>query len=153
MKHMKTLMLMLISLMLALIVTSPVHAQDYYGENPMDELGAALGVGALSTMCCFLIFLPLIIGLLIGIWVYKDAEKRGKSGALWFIIVWITFPIGLIIWFIVRPPIGGPQTTINQTIQQNYQQQSSDRRCPSCGRGIPNDARVCPYCGKNFESH
>jgi hypothetical protein len=26
------------------------------------------------------------------------------------------------------------------------------RRCPSCGRGIPFDALVCPYCGKKYDS-
>jgi uncharacterized membrane protein len=26
-----------------------------------------------------------------------------------------------------------------------------DRRCPNCDRGIPMDAKVCPYCSKKFE--
>ena len=26
-----------------------------------------------------------------------------------------------------------------------------DRRCPNCGRIIPFDSRICPYCGKKFE--
>ena len=26
-----------------------------------------------------------------------------------------------------------------------------DRRCPNCGRAIPMDAKVCPYCAKKFE--
>jgi TctA family transporter len=54
----------------------------------------------------FLWFLPLIIWLviaiLIAVWVYRDAEKRGESGALWLIIVLITGIIGLIIWLIIR---------------------------------------------------
>ena len=29
----------------------------------------------------------------------------------------------------------------------------SDRRCPSCGRVIPDDAKMCPYCGKKFKTH
>ncbi len=28
----------------------------------------------------------------------------------------------------------------------------SDRRCPNCGRIIPFDSVLCPYCGKKFES-
>ncbi len=28
---------------------------------------------------------------------------------------------------------------------------SSRRFCTACGREIPFDARICPYCGKNFE--
>ena len=27
-----------------------------------------------------------------------------------------------------------------------------DRRCPNCGRIIPFDSVVCPYCGKRFET-
>ena len=83
----------------------------------------------------FFIWLP-IVG-----WVYKDAQKRGGSGALWLIIVIITGIIGLIIWLVVRPPIGGEKKAAD----------TGDRRCPNCGRGIPIDARTCPYCSKNFE--
>ena len=86
------------------------------------------------------------VGIVLAIWVYKDAEKRDSSGALWLIIVLITGILGLIIWLIVRPPIGGKKTESGSAAAS-----SSDRRCPSCGRTIPNDARVCPYCGKNFE--
>jgi len=131
-------------IVLSVAVAALAGAQDDYDwdyeTSPMDEMAAALGLGALGGLCCFVIFLPLIIGLLVGIWVYKDAEKRGKSGVLWLLLVWLTFPIGLIIWLVVRPPIGGEKKAA-----------ASDRRCPNCGRGIPNDARTCPYCGKNFE--
>jgi uncharacterized membrane protein len=27
-----------------------------------------------------------------------------------------------------------------------------DRRCPNCDRGIPIDAKVCPYCNKKFDT-
>ncbi len=133
-------------IVLSVAVAAVASAQDDYDwdyeTSPMDEMAAALGLGALGGLCCFVIFLPLIIGLLVGIWVYKDAEKRGKSGVLWLLIVWfVAFPIGLIIWFVVRPPIGGEKKAAA----------SSERRCPNCGRVIPDDARTCPYCGKNFE--
>jgi RNA polymerase subunit RPABC4/transcription elongation factor Spt4/uncharacterized membrane protein len=28
-----------------------------------------------------------------------------------------------------------------------------DRRCPECGRIIPDDTKMCPYCGKKFKSY
>jgi len=28
-----------------------------------------------------------------------------------------------------------------------------DRRCPNCGRIIPFDSIICPYCGKRFETY
>jgi hypothetical protein len=77
---------------------------------------------------------------LVAIWVYKDAEKRGKSGALWLIIVLLFGILGLIIWLIVRPSF------VKESIKT-----ITDRRCPNCGRIIPFDANTCPYCSKKFE--
>lgn len=31
-------------------------------------------------------------------------------------------------------------------------QKKDDRRCPECGRVIPFDAKICPYCGKKFKT-
>ena len=116
--------------------TYPWDTTDYYGDE-----AAAAGLFGLSMLCCVLIAIPWIIWLVLAIWVYKDAEKRGKSGILWFLIVFFLGIIGIIIWLVVRPPIGGEKPASAEP----------DRRCPNCGRGIPNDARTCPYCGKNFE--
>ncbi len=45
----------------------------------------------------FIIFYP-------PIWAYGDAEKRGKSGCLVALLVFLlAFPVGLIIWLIIRP--------------------------------------------------
>ncbi|MCK4365242.1 MAG: DUF996 domain-containing protein [Thermoplasmatales archaeon] len=33
---------------------------------------------------------------------------------------------------------------------QPMQPQQTGRMCPGCGRPIPMDAQVCPYCGKDF---
>ncbi|MEM2146522.1 MAG: hypothetical protein QW279_14265 [Candidatus Jordarchaeaceae archaeon] len=43
-----------------------------------------------------------IIGIILAIWVYRDAESRGENGALWLIIVLLLGLIGLIIYLIVR---------------------------------------------------
>jgi antibiotic biosynthesis monooxygenase (ABM) superfamily enzyme len=37
------------------------------------------------------------------IWAYRDAERRGKEGLLLTLLVAITFVIGLLVWFVVRP--------------------------------------------------
>ena len=76
---------------------------------------------------CFLwILFCFVVWILIAIWVYRDAEKRGGSGALWLIIVLFTWIIGLIIWLVVRPPIG-----------EIKKEETQERRCPGCGRIIP----------------
>jgi hypothetical protein len=52
--------------------------------------------------------IPLIIlGLIIVaslIWVYGDAEERGKPGCLVVLMVLLlTWPIGLVVWLVFRP--------------------------------------------------
>jgi len=56
-----------------------------------------------SGVCCILSIVMLIVWIFVIVWVYKDAEKRGKSGVLWAIIVFFLGIIGLIIWLVVRP--------------------------------------------------
>lgn len=94
-----------------------------------------------SGALCVIPILLFIVWLFICVWVYRDAEKRGKNGALWLIICLLFGIIGLIIWVIVRPP----ETSF-------YEKKRDTRRsCPDCGREIPFDANICPYCGKKFE--
>lgn len=122
-------------ILMSVAIAVGASAQEYPDWSGSNE---ALFWG-LTGAFCFIPLIAVIIGIVLAIWVYRDAEKRGSSGALWLIIVLITGIIGLIIWLIVRPPIGGKKEA------------SSERRCPNCGRIIPNDARVCPYCSKKFE--
>lgn len=57
-----------------------------------------------------LFFFVIHIGVLI--WVYSDAERRGKSGCLVMLLVFfLPFPAGLIAWLIFRPPI--PKRTMS----------------------------------------
>ncbi|MGB2955486.1 MAG: hypothetical protein WBB64_05890 [Anaerolineales bacterium] len=59
----------------------------------------------------FIILIPLgllILGLLAGslIWVYRDAEKRGKSGCLVALLVFLLeWPISLLVWLVFRPDL------------------------------------------------
>ncbi len=43
-----------------------------------------------------------VIGVIIAIWVYRDAESRGMNGVLWLIICILLGIIGLIIYLVVR---------------------------------------------------
>ncbi|MFO7676794.1 MAG: zinc ribbon domain-containing protein [Thermoplasmatota archaeon] len=126
-----------IAAILTLIACSAiVSAQDYEYYYPDDVPWEVFGLGL--GLFCIIPFIMFIIWIILAIWVYKDAKKRGSSGALWLLIVLITGIIGLIIWLVVRPPIGG-------------EKEESKRMCPNCGRPIPMDARACPYCAKKFE--
>ena len=130
----------LIFVTLSLAVITSVQAQDDpydYWENYGTEQ-AQWAFWGLTGALCIIPIIMLIIWIILAIWVYKDANKRGSSGVLWLLIVLITGIIGLIIWLVVRPPIGG-------------EKKEPERRCPNCGRAIPNDAKACPYCAKKFE--
>lgn len=56
---------------------------------------------------CFVWVAWLVVWILVAVWVYKDAESRGASGALWAVIVIFLGLIGLIIYLVVRP--SGPR--------------------------------------------
>ena len=68
-------------------------------QPPPPEVLFGFGIFALIIAIMVLWF---VVAILIAVWVYRDAEKRGENGALWLIIVLITGLIGLIIWLIVR---------------------------------------------------
>ncbi len=78
----------------------------------------------------FLIILPLSIG----IYVYRDAERRGMNALLWTLIV-IFAPsfIGLIIYVLIRE---------NQT---GYE-------CAECHAPVKGDQDFCPSCGASLQS-
>ncbi len=59
------------------------------------------GLG-LAGIFCLIPIVWFIIAILLCIWVYRDAESRGMSGALWLIIVIISGIIGLIVYLVVR---------------------------------------------------
>jgi hypothetical protein len=59
-------------------------------------------IGAFIFLC---VGLPLFGAYVYSIfWAYQDAEKRGKSGCLVALLVFLlSWPVGLILWLVVRP--------------------------------------------------
>ena len=57
-----------------------------------------------------------------------------------FIIIFISRIIEIIAYF-----------SLPDKLLIGDQKEKSERRCPNCGRIIPEDAHICPYCGNNFE--
>jgi hypothetical protein len=57
----------------------------------------------------------LVVGIMVvallalGRWAWRDAVARGKSGA-WvsLLVVFVSFPLGLIVWLALRPPLLPP---------------------------------------------
>ena len=127
---MKKSMIILLTAILVLTTTSSANAASY--SYPSDNF---LWISLLIMAIVVIVFLVWIGA---AIWVYKDAKKRGENAALWALIVIIGQFIGIILWFVLRDSLGKKQS-------------APDRICPNCGRGIPFDAKVCPYCAKRFE--
>lgn len=46
--------------------------------------------------------LVMILFIVSLVWVYQDSEKRGKTGCLWLLIVFFTWPFGLIAYFLLK---------------------------------------------------
>ena len=108
----------------------------------------------LGLFCCWVIGW-LVLWLLVGIWVYRDAESRGMSGVLWLLVVLVAGIIGIIIYLVVRTdrPSGGypsapqpgyyPPTPVYRPPIAG----PSSRTCRSCGGPLPIAASFCPTCG------
>ncbi len=63
-----------------------------------------------------------------------------------FLIGFVIFILGFVI----------PEETKREVHHYNRTQPvptSSGRYCPSCGRSIPFDASICPYCGLKFQNY
>jgi rubredoxin len=84
-----------------------------------------------------------IIGILLCVWVYRDAQRRGMNGVLWLIVTLIAGIIGLIIYLIAKKEPSGPAPPPTPSPYL-----PKTRFCPSCGRGVPPNDKFCPNCGK-----
>jgi len=75
------------------------------------------------------IITALVIFLLIGVYVYRDATARGMNGLLWAVVaMFIPSFIGIIVYLIVR---------------ENY----TSRICSNCGVQVKPGYNTCPNCG------
>lgn len=86
------------------------------------QIGDTVGGGLCAGSMCLIGIAPLIIWILIGVWMYKDAKKRGENAVLWLIVGLVAGIIGIIIWLIVRPSMDEVRREQQQQQQQQYQQ-------------------------------
>lgn len=65
-----------------------------------DAFGSFLVLFAL-----FCVTIPIFVLYIYSVfWAYNDANKRGKSGCLAALLVFlVSWPIGLLIWLLIRP--------------------------------------------------
>ena len=51
-------------------------------------------------ICLGIVMLVLLAASLV--WVYLDAQKRGKTGCLWLLIAFFTWPFGVVAYLVLR---------------------------------------------------
>ena len=143
-------------------------ASGVMGASPLNPDSSSGMMNYFGAMTIVLYIISFVIAILIAIYMYKDAEARGKSGIVWGIIGCICSLCGLVIWLLVRPPVynsGG--VTVNtyssnisnsnmpvqagQQPMQQYQPQQVQTQQP-VQQAVPQQggqqAPVCPTCGK-----
>jgi len=60
------------------------------------------GFAGIMAMMMIMMVVGCIIGIILAVWVYKDAQKRDMNAAVWLLIVLLTGCCGCIIYLIVR---------------------------------------------------
>jgi hypothetical protein len=106
---------------------------------------------------------PIIIAVLIGVWVYQDANSRGMNGTLWLVLVIVGAFLGgiigliiiIIIYFVVREdqiviPSGSYQPEIEQPIYKepttiSTTKVTTEQTDSKAGEG---EKIRCPVCKK-----
>lgn len=106
----------------------------------------------------------LILWIVVIVWVYRDAERRGMNGILWALLVLIGNLIGLLIYLIVRTDSVPAQKADQETqtcpnchkpVAMNfvfcpYCAERLHSVCPGCKKPIEKNWKVCPHCGKKL---
>jgi DNA-directed RNA polymerase subunit RPC12/RpoP len=119
----------------------------------------------IPSLTSFFSFALLIIWIMVIVWVYRDAERRGMNGILWALLVFIGNIIGLIIYLILRSdaafaPKAEPaahtcpkcQKSVSSTyVFCPYCAAKLHTICSECGKPTEKNWKACPHCGKNLK--
>ena len=123
--------------------------------DPFAEIGAALAICAVMMIIAFVFYIFSAIYLKRSfeqiaaktkVSLFKTTGLIYLIGAILtiigigIIIMWIAYILMIVAFFSLPDtvPTGGASPG------------QSGRNCPGCGRPIPMDSQVCPYCGKDF---
>ena len=104
-----------------------------------------------------------IVWVMVIVWVYRDAERRGMNGVLWALLVFIGNLVGLLIYLIIRSenrpevrntpaqvcpqcanPVGGSHVFCPHCGERLHPV------CPKCRKAVEKEWRNCPYCGEKL---
>lgn len=96
-----------------------------------------------------MIRLVIIINLLVALWVFYDAQKRGFTlgkSLLWAIGVFFLLIIFLPLYLIVR------QKKVRWRTGEGHPYSSATKICFYCGKPYTGEPEHCPNCGQNLKA-
>jgi hypothetical protein len=117
-------------------------------ENSNDvppELWFGMAAMVLIMVIFFALYLTLVIWSMI--WVAKDAELRGKSGILLAILMFFTWPLGLLVWVIADAVTAAP--SVAAVLARQRVSLPPTRRPPTAPRRLRNGARPADSPGRS----
>ncbi len=100
----------------------------------------------------------MLIPIIIGVFVYRDASERGMNALLWTIIaVFVPSLLGLIIYLIFRENYSALAcANCGERVNPDFVNCPScgselREKCPSCGIAVEPHYKVCPNCAANLD--
>ena len=111
---------------------------------------------SLNIVLFLIVYLVVLVGIpvLIGVYVYRDASRRGMNAVLWTLVA-VLAPVfvGLIIYLLVRgsysdlkcPSCDAPVTERYVSCPKCGARLKAT--CPNCAAPVEPDWKVCPHCG------
>ncbi len=80
-----------------------------------------------------LLFISFIAWMLMTLYVYRDAQRRGGNAMLWALFVFFGQVLGFLVYLIMRNAF--PKLVGN-----------GEKKCPQCQKPRQDDFTICPYC-------
>ncbi|MCC8129962.1 MAG: zinc ribbon domain-containing protein [Clostridiales bacterium] len=107
-----------------------------------------------SVIAILILVLALGIVIALGVYVWRDAGRRGMNQVLWtLVVVLVPYCIGVIIYLLARSNRGDYQCPrCGQTVELQFARcpncgATLRGSCPSCGRPVEPGWKLCPQCG------
>jgi len=132
------------------------------GHIPIE--GHLMGIPRIFPLAMLPLLLLTVVWFSVVVWVYRDAERRDMSAALWALFVLVGNFIGLLIYLIVRnDELPGQLTTAvtescsncNKVVSKKYDfcpycGTRMKAVCPACDEPVSSGWKICPYCGEKL---
>ena len=88
---------------IAVVVVAPLFTPLLAAQTTADEEAGGLACAACAGIFLIIPLIVLVISLIIGVWMYKDAQRRGNPQAVLWLVLGILFNVvGLLIYLAVR---------------------------------------------------